>query len=149
MSQEDLLYSKIFGMVFGHALGDALGAPSEFPVIQDYTGKLEFRIIRVAKPFFKIPERTSVVGQITDDTEMAMVLANVLNKGYTKQDAALAYMKWSNSNVPFLGKNTKNLFKGVKTYRGYIKRYEKFSNPDNQSNGPLMRCYPLVVNPKI
>lgn len=131
-------------MVFGHALG----APSEFPVIQDYTGKLEFRITRAAKPFFKIPARTSVVGQITDDTEMAMVLANVLNKGYTKQDAALAYMKWSNSNVPFLGKNTNNLFKGVKTYRGYIKRYEKFSNPDNQSNGPLMRCYPLVVDSK-
>lgn len=52
MTYEDLLYSKIFGMVFGHALGDALGAPSEFPVIQDYTGKLEFRITRAAKPFF-------------------------------------------------------------------------------------------------
>lgn len=143
-----MLYDKIFGIVFGHALGDALGAPSEFPVIQNYTGKLEFRMVRAAKPFFKIPEKKLVLGQITDDTEMAMVLVHILNKGYTKENAVLEYMEWANSDIPFLGKNTKNLFKGVKTYKGYTNRYKKFSDSNNQSNGPLMRSYPLVVNPK-
>lgn len=145
---KSIIYEKIFGMVFGHALGDALGAPSEFPIIQNYSGKLEFKIIRASKPFFKIPEKKLVVGQITDDTEMAMVLVNILNNGYTKENAVLEYMEWANSNIPFLGKNTKNLFKGVKTYNGYVNRYKKFSDSNNQSNGPLMRSYPLVVNPK-
>lgn len=142
------IISRIFGMVFGHALGDALGAPSEFPIVQDYTGKLEFRMIRAAKPFFKIPQKTLVLGQITDDTEMAMVLARILKNGFTKEKAVLEYQKWANSKVPFLGKNTSKLFKGVKTYRGYLKRYEKNASTKNQGNGPLMRAYPLVVAPQ-
>jgi len=139
------IQSKIFGMVFGHALGDALGAPSEFPPIQPYNGKLEFTMKRIAKPFYNIPEKNLVIGQITDDTEMAMTLSRIIKHGYTKQNAVMEYMSWANSGIPFLGKNTINLFKGIKTYKGYEKRYEKFANPNNQSNGPLMRAYPLVV----
>lgn len=137
--------SKIFGMVFGHALGDAIGAPSEFPIIQEYTGKLEVPMKRAAKPVFRIPEKNLVVGQLTDDTEMAMTLSYILMKGYTKEKAVMEYMSWANSGIPFLGKNTSNLLKGIKTYKGYDKRFQKHVNPDNQSNGPLMRAYPLVV----
>jgi len=137
--------AKIFGMVFGHALGDAIGAPSEFPIIQEYTGKLEFSMKRAAKPVFRISEKNLVVGQLTDDTEMAMTLTYIIAKGYTKEKAVMEYMSWANSGNPFLGKNTSNLLKGIKTYKGYKKRYEKFANPNNQSNGPLMRAYPLVV----
>lgn len=137
--------SKIFGMVFGHALGDAIGAPSEFPIIQEYTGKLEFPMKRAAKPVFKIPEKNLVVGQLTDDTEMAMTLSYILIQGYTKERAVMEYMSWANSGIPFLGKNTSNLLKGIKTFKGYQKRYEKHANTNNQSNGPLMRAYPLVV----
>lgn len=144
----DSKYFKIYGMVLGHALGDALGAPCEFPEIQQYTGKLEFPIIRAENKFFKIPRKISAVGQITDDTEMAMCLTRVLYKGFTKDKAALAYMDWANSGVPFLGKNTKKLFQGIKTIKGFNNRYLKHASDSAQGNGPLMRAYPLVIGTK-
>ena len=40
MTSHNDLSSKIFGMVYGHALGDALGAPSEFPVLENWNSQL-------------------------------------------------------------------------------------------------------------
>jgi ADP-ribosylglycohydrolase len=64
-------------------------------------------------------------------------------------------MKWANKSIdgtqlpsPFMGKNTRNLFCGVRTVHGYENRYNKIFTPDSidewsQSNGSLMRCMPL------
>ena len=80
---------------------------------------------------------------------MAMVLARVLCSpgGFTRQKAVAKYQEWANSGIPFLGKNTAKLFKGVKTFKGYQNRFEKNHNPQNQGNGPLMRAYPLILDP--
>jgi hypothetical protein len=39
-----------------------------------------------------------------------------------------------------MGKNKANLFKGVKTLKGYQSRFEKKASIECQSNGSLMRA---------
>lgn len=138
---------KIRGMILGHALADALGAPHEFgrnsPM---YTGRLEHAMVRNSQWQGK---RVAVVGQVTDDTEMALALADSISHNGEYVHAIFNYMKWVNSGCAFLGKNTRALFHGIKTLRGYNNRYKKaFPNEEAaeqaQSNGCLMRAYPLA-----
>jgi len=149
------LFDKICGCIMGHALGDALGAPSEFKPYSYYLGKLEFPITRYSRNYGK---RVSPVGQITDDAEMAMALLYSLEKGWNKNRTIIEYMTWANNrgfqgNQPFMGKNTRDLFligntSKIKTSL-YDSRFKKAystkkSMEDSQSNGALMRSYPLA-----
>jgi ADP-ribosyl-[dinitrogen reductase] hydrolase len=136
---------KTRGMLYGLALGDALGAPHERSSIP-YTGLLDKPIVNHSR---WQGQRISALGQITDDTEMSLVAAqSLLTHGHT---FVIDYIGWANSKIPFLGKNTRALFYGVTTLKGYEKRYLKvFSVPSDewtQSNGSLMRASPLFVLP--
>lgn len=145
---------KRFGAIIGHALGDALGAPVEFYPYAHYTGVLDTPIVRYTRAYGK---QVSSVGQITDDAEMALVLMDTINSGYTKEKAVVNYMLWANNNyedckgnMPFIGKNTRNLFiAGKPTYKLYNNRFKKhypdeITKENSQSNGALMRAYPLA-----
>ena len=145
---------KRFGAIIGHALGDALGAPVEFYPYAHYTGVLDSPIVRYSRAYGK---QVSSVGQITDDAEMALVLMDTINSGYTKEKAVVNYMLWANNNydgckgnMPFMGKNTRNLFIAPKpTYKLYNNRFNKhypdeITKENSQSNGALMRAYPLA-----
>jgi len=154
--------NKIKGILIGVALGDALGAPHEFNYQHnDYTGKL----IHPLKLFNRFHGETIFkVGSVTDDTEMTLTLANQIIKDnfgnsdflltevpiYNKNNVILAYEEWA-THSKMLGKNTRALFKNLKTVNGYQNRYEKiFSVPNEewtQSNGSLMRCSPLIIYP--
>jgi len=159
---DNQLKDKLQAIIVGHALGDALGAPSEFFPFAKYTGKLEHPIVRFTRAYGR---QSGAVGQITDDTEMAIALLRTISIGYTKQNAIMEYMSWANNlpgpnestdlkgNCPFMGKNTRNLFvinKGSKpTEQLYNNRFNKVfptenSKQDSQSNGVLMRAYPLA-----
>ena len=142
------------GAIIGHALGDALGAPVEFYPYAHYTGVLNTPIVRYSRAYGK---QVSSVGQITDDAEMALVLMDTINSGYTKEKAVVNYMLWANNkfegckgNMPFMGRNTRNLFVAPKpTYKLYQNRFKKHYPDENtkensQSNGALMRAYPLA-----
>ena len=138
------------GAIIGCALGDALGAPHEFKYCKDnkYTGDLYL------KPKFLQRFKGYVygdIGQVTDDTEMTItMLRSIKEEGKYKKDKVLmAYLGWANSDgFVFMGKNTRALFKGIKTKRGYENRYKKMleENSNNQSNGALMRCSPLCLH---
>ena len=161
MAQLKVEKDKRFGAIIGHALGDALGAPVEFFPYAHYTGALDTPIVRYSRAYGK---QVSSVGQITDDAEMALVLMDTLNTGYTKEKAVVNYMLWANNNyedckgnMPFIGKNTRNLFiAGKPTYKLYNNRFNKhypdeITKENSQSNGALMRAYPLafIDNPDI
>lgn len=143
---------KIEGMLLGAALGDAIGAPHEFRKAKIvYTGRLESPITRINQWQGK---KVSAIGQITDDTEMIICLLKTIcdfGGSYNKENAIQNYLNWANSqNCCFMGKNTRNLFKGVRTINGYERRYEQYisSKPQTewtQSNGCLMRCAPMVL----
>jgi ADP-ribosyl-[dinitrogen reductase] hydrolase len=138
---------KLRGGFIGLALGDALGAPHElsFSVpVTKYTGVLQYPI--PWKPRFQ-KKKYSVVGQITDDTSMSVALLRSIlkNKDWVYEDILKTYLEWANSGIKFLGYNTRDLFKGIKTIRGYENRYKKKDLSNCQSNGSLMRAYPLVI----
>lgn len=153
------LYNKICGAILGHAYGDALGAPYEFPPYPKFTGRLNEPIVKLSRFY---PRRVTPPGQITDDTEMAMALLLTLISGFTKEKAVIEYMNWVNNvycrpdcpgNAPFTGTNTRNLFvigaKSKPSWKLYQSRYEKtFDSAEkkesSQSNGCLMRAYPLA-----
>ena len=146
--------NKINGIIYGHALGDALGAPVEFFPFAHYTVILDSPITRYTRAYGK---QVSAIGQITDDTELALILLNTIKDGYTEEKAVVNYMLWANNNFenckgnsPFMGNNTRNLFVAPKpTYKLYCNRFKKYYPDDiikenSQSNGALMRSYPLA-----
>lgn len=142
------LKDKVTGMFEGLALGDALGAPYEFHYNNlPYSEEIIYSTRYVSK---YQGVRYTALGQVTDDTEMTLTLAHTIvdNGGYDVEWVVTAYQEWANSTF-MLGRNTRALFKGVSTYRGYLNRYDKiFSNPVEswtQSNGSLMRCSPLAL----
>lgn len=141
---------KIQGAILGHALGDALGLPSEFPPYIAYTGEL----VQNRQTFRFKGTKVFSVGQTSDDTEMALALIYSLREQQKQKrgqpysyDSGLAiksYLAWGNSGCTGMGNNTRDLFKGVTTVAGYKSRYAKIVDfNQRQSNGPLMRCYPL------
>lgn len=143
------LQDKIKGSLAGVFIGDAAGAPYEFsssPSVSTWTGKISIP--------YKIPSRfhgnrTSSLGQVTDDSEMTISLIDSLirNKKYDRDDVILSYQRWANSHPGGMGKNTRRLFQGVKTVQGYQTRYERYlpELQETQSNGSLMRCTPLAI----
>ena len=141
---------KVRGMLYGVALGDSLGAPHEFRQsipLTKYTGRLEYKSLVPSR--FQ-GDRWGVIGQWTDDTEMTLALANSIlrNKGYNRDDVIRVYQDWANSHPFGMGKNTRRLFYGVKTVKGYEQRYNKALQEDlnqTQSNGSLMRATPLAL----
>jgi len=138
--------NKIKGMLIGAFLGDALGTPFERHSKIKYTGDLTTTKLYHKDRFGH--ETTLDYGQCSDDSEMTIILFNHIkkhNNTIDKDSLILDYIEWANHKTSFaLGKNTRALFKGIKTLDGYKKRYDK-RNKDCQSNGALMRCSPLVL----
>lgn len=140
-------YDRIKGAFIALAVGDALGAPHEFRyslALTKYTGKLIYQT--ELKSRFQ-GSRKAVVGQITDDTSMSVALLETIvrNQDWLEDQVITAYLKWANSGHSFLGRNTRALFKGIKTLKGYRNRYAKRDLSEMQSNGSLMRALPLVT----
>lgn len=141
------MLDRIRGMLYGVALGDALGAPYEFnkSLLKEYDGKVD-REIKIRTRY----QGTWIfpVGSVTDDTEMTLALAgSIARKGhYDRNDVIASYMKWANAETKSMGKNTRQLFKNVKTLKGYQNRFDRIAEPETlQSNGALMRCAPLAL----
>jgi len=148
---------KTKGMLIGVAIGDALGAPHE-RATNPYTGKIKLPYT-VKYRFGYDPAQTgekkniftSAIGQITDDTEMMLVLTRSLikNDGLDKKDLVNDYIRWANERYTIsMGANTRALFK-VKNFDKYNTVYDNMFNDKEskngcQSNGALMRCAPLV-----
>ena len=137
---------KIVGIA--HAVGDALGAPYEryHNTDREWTGRMTLPP-RTHSEYHGI--REGVVGQWTDDTEMAACLVwSMLKLGwnYDRDVVLLKYMQWANSKPIGMGKHTASLFRGIKTLKSYAKRAAALlADPANlQSNGSLMRAWPLA-----
>jgi ADP-ribosylglycohydrolase len=146
----EVIHDKIKGMLIGAALGDALGVPHEFKYQKDhYTGVLE-HVPYLWNRFQG--KRHLALAQLSDDSELTITLARSLvrNQGYNEETVLSSYLQWANSNTPMMGTNTRELLKGVTTYRGYKNRWEKkFMDQPletyTRSNGALMRCSSLAV----
>lgn len=143
---------KIMGMIYGALYGDALGTPYEFRKTKIDAGNIRLSKMNRFDRYRQVWKETAL-GQYSDDTEMALIILRHLvnnNMTYNATSVAIDYMEWANSRMPFMGKNTRALFLGVRTITGYKKRFEStFPSEDikqlAQSNGSLMRCYPFAL----
>ena len=133
----------------GHLLGDCLGIQYETKINR----KRQFflNIMYNPRTFNRFQgEKSAVLGQWSDDTEMALCILNALQENdyyYDKTIIIKKYIEWANSNPLGMGKNTKKLFYRIKKIDGYYKRVQNNalqSIPISQSNGSLMRAFPLI-----
>ena len=130
-------------MFLGAAYGDAAGAPFEVigaggaaAVVFDGT----FSQSRTFTDRYRKIDTVFGPGFVTDDTSMCFVARNVVDEGWTREKAILAYQAWAASSFGrFMGKNTRALFGGVKTMKGYETRVAKQNAEASQGNGCLMR----------
>lgn len=146
MLDSNILYARIYHILLSEALGDALGAPHELKTYNGhYSGKLELQTVITRR--FNTPI-TLTPGSITDDTQMTHALINSIlrcrNLDY--QDTVLSYINFANTKPDSLGKNTRALFRSIKTVKGYGQRRSKV-DPNNQSDGTLMRASALAYLP--
>lgn len=142
---------RVKGMLYGLALGDAMGISTEFSrttpkmTYDGYIPTIPFEV-----RFNQFFSHKISPGSVSDDTEMSLALLRALLSNDMKfhRDTVLKnYMEWANSGA-MLGKNTRKLFKGVKTIKGYEKRFNDINEEEKssmQSNGSLMRCSPLAL----
>lgn len=88
-------------------------------------------------------------GSFTDDTEMALALAESLQfaNPLDGQDLAGRFCAWYQCHPPDVGINTANVLRLItrgtpwQEAAGIVYK----ANPDNASNGAVMRCWPLAI----
>jgi hypothetical protein len=153
---------RIVGMFSALFLGDSLGAKFERSPFKGRTLNLELKESRISRNSYTGEKRQLSAGSVTDDSEMTIILADHLTGGEIDAPTlAKEYIAWSNSGQPAQGKNTLDLFNGVKTLKGFETRFEKkfgflpslndepsqtSDAAENQlSNGTLMRCCSLAL----
>lgn len=143
-------FDKILGGLYSGAIGDVLGVPFEF---KNTSPKLKWTGFVSEVPVtihFQYHSLTIEPAGCSDDTEMTVqLLKSILVEGAYSVDKVIKnYLDWANLKNTPLGKNTRNLMKGVTTVKGFRNRQTKFDTSGVESNGSLMRCFPLVLLPK-
>ncbi len=122
---------KIYGCALGAITGDAAGVSLEF-----YDGKITDDVVQKAMTMpgggiFRIGP-----GQISDDSELAFSLAFsiIQNKCYKSHYALRFYQQWLQSEPFDVGYTCSSAFKKPASL-----------NYDSQSNGALMRIWPIAI----
>jgi len=135
---------RIYGMFCGLFLGDAKGSLYEFGTPEsDFEPRITERLA-VGNRYNKEDIVEYGLGQVTDDSEMAIILAShltgfsigeVLEKAKKSKKKEITtinaehlaedYMEWAASGQSSMGKNTRQLFGNVKTLKGYSGHFEK------------------------
>jgi len=136
------LRDRYLGSMLGLACGDAVGTSVEFlprgsfPIVTDMLG---------GGPFHLLP------GQWTDDTSMALCLAESLIKqqGFNPHDQMVRYVNWWQWG--YLS-STGECFDIGNTVRTALQRFEQSGEPNSGSiepntagNGSLMRLAPIAL----
>lgn len=135
------MMDKKRGCLYGAAVGDALGAPIEFKMPGEFAPVTEFRS---GGPFLLN------AGDWTDDTSMALALADSIGSGWNPNDQADKYLDWWQK-----GKYSVNgmCFDIGGTTRYSLMRYDETRDAytcadkqaENSGNGSIMRLAPIPI----
>ena len=129
---------RLRGIAVGAAVGDALGMPLEFEGASPL-GKM----IRGMVPG-RLP-----AGTFTDDTEMALALAeSLIETGKLDQDNLAAhFLAWFSCNPPDVGIHTSGVLDRMSagdSWQTAVKEQQALY-PQSMGNGSVMRCWPVAV----
>jgi len=133
-----MLLDRGRGCAVGAAIGDALGMPLEFKgrrpthaLVRDMAGG-------------RLPP-----GHFTDDTEMALALAESLlaHRPLNLADLAQRFVRWMQSEPRDIGSHTRRVLTRIANGDSWHKAVEaeQEAHPDSAGNGSLMRCWPVVL----
>ena len=132
------LRDRLRGIAVGSAVGDALGMSLEFqPPRPPYD--LVTEMLRGAIP----------AGSFTDDTEMALAVAESLqiSNPLDAQDLAARFTAWYQSHPADVGVNTAKVLRLIAQGIPWQKAAQVVfdANPDSAANGAAMRCWPIAI----
>ena len=133
---------RIHGSLLGLAIGDALGAPIEFSKPGSFKPIKDFH----SGGMFKLN-----AGEFTDDTSMALCLAESLNRcnGFDAKDQMETYWKWLaeghlsvRDKAIGVGKTT---MRAIFQYKKSGDPYSSVTNSMSAGNGCIMRLAPVPL----
>ncbi|NCC25993.1 MAG: ADP-ribosylglycohydrolase family protein [Deltaproteobacteria bacterium] len=118
------------GCLFGQLAGDALGSLVEFQRPEH----IACHFPEGVRDLVDGGTWSTIAGQPTDDSEMALVLARsmIRHGGYFSQKALEAYLWWLGTDPFDCGSTIASALSGI-------------PNPESQANGALMRSCPLGI----
>ena len=132
------LQDRLRGVAVGAAIGDALGMPLEFgPAIP------ADRLVRTMRAG-RLP-----TGAFTDDTEMALALADSLLERSPLDADSLArhFGAWYHTGPSDVGIQTSNVLGRIArgaTWQLAVDAVQR-AKPDSAGNGSVMRCWPIAL----
>ncbi len=130
--------NSIAGIAVGAAIGDALGMPLEFGLARPAD-----RLVREMLPG-RIP-----AGSFTDDTEMALALAESLlaHRPLNPADLAQRFVTWIESHPPDVGIHTASVLWRIADGEPWEKATAAVQarNSGSAGNGSVMRCWPVAL----
>lgn len=133
-----ILRKRIRGCAVGAAVGDALGMPLEGSWRQPTN-----RLVREMRAGH-LP-----AGTITDDTEMALALAESLLAHYPLDPADLAqrFAAWFRAGPTDIGNQTYAVLARIATGETWQRAVEAVQKrwPESAGNGSVMRCWPVAL----
>jgi len=138
MNTQTSLSDRIRGCAAGAAVGDALGMPLEFGPRQP-----ESELVREMETG-RLP-----AGAFTDDTEMALALAESLlaHKPLDPDDLAQRFVAWYQSDPPDIGIHTASVLARIAQEEPWKEAVTavQSTRPDSAGNGSVMRCWPVAL----
>jgi len=138
MALDSRLLDRARGCAVGAAVGDALGMPLEFGPRQPAD-----RLVREMQAG-RIP-----AGTFTDDTEMALALAESLlaHRPLNPADLARRFVAWHQAGPDDLGVHTRSVLSRIAAGEPWQQAVERVQRqrPDSAGNGSVMRCWPVAL----
>ena len=135
---DDRMRGRIRGCAVGAAVGDALGMPLEFGPRQPAD-----RLVREMRAG-RVPS-----GTFTDDTEMALALAESLlaHLPLDPKDLATRFLGWYRMGPDDVGVHTGAVLERIdlgEDWEGASRAAQRVS-PGSAGNGSVMRCWPAAL----
>jgi len=132
------LRDRLRGVAVGAAIGDALGMPLEFgPAIPPD------QLVRTMQSG-RLP-----AGAFTDDTEMALALAESLlaHRPLDPADLAQRFVAWYRAGPTDIGRQTRLVLKRISRGEPWDAAVASVQaeNPWSAGNGSVMRCWPVAL----
>jgi ADP-ribosyl-[dinitrogen reductase] hydrolase len=138
MELDHLIRERARGCAVGAAVGDALGMPLEFG-----PPRPAHRLVREMEPG-RIP-----AGTFTDDTEMALALAESLlaHRPLHPADLAQRFVAWHRAGPDDVGVHTSQVLSRIGSGVPWEQAVEAVQRlrPDSAGNGSVMRCWPVAL----
>lgn len=135
---DEKIRDRLCGVAVGAALGDAFGMPLEFKPPSPAG-----RLVRT------LTAGRLDAGSFTDDTEMALALAESLlaHAPLDGDDLAQRFVDWYRRGPSDVGIQTGSVLGAIRRGQGWQAAVvdAQRANPESAGNGSLMRCWPVAL----